>query len=178
MDTAFIQYLAPALIAGVFGIASALITARISGAAERRRAEREANFRMDSWLRDFSSRYAELQATNRSHAEAVSQQFAKAYIRVETPGSKMADRYFIPAGAKLTIGASLTADIPIKDSSLSHRSAMLEMVGNRLFITDLHSRSGTNVNGKRITPGERHPLLEGDRIQWHQNSATVHILPK
>jgi hypothetical protein len=100
VDEAFIRYAMPALVAGIFGIASALITARISGAAERRRAECEAKAKLDAWDREFSTRYAELQATNRSHAEALRQQFAKAYIRVEELDPKMADRYFIPAYAR------------------------------------------------------------------------------
>jgi pSer/pThr/pTyr-binding forkhead associated (FHA) protein len=162
----------------MFGIASALITARISGAVERRRAEREAKSQLDAWGREFSARYAELQATNRPHAEAIRQQFAKAYIRVEASDPKMADRYFIPAGAKLTIGRSEESDIVINDDALSRRSAILEMTGNKLFITDLASRNGTMVNGQRLISGQRHLLAEGDRVHWGKKTVTVHMLPE
>jgi hypothetical protein len=94
MDEAFIRYAVPALVAGMFGIASALITARIAGAAERRRAGRETKSQLDTWIREFSSRYAELQATNRPHAEALRQQFAKAYIRIEASEGEWSAAHF------------------------------------------------------------------------------------
>src|SRR5438045_6720053 len=50
------------------------------------------------------TRYAELRATNRSHAETYSQHFSKAYIRVEASDPKMSPKHFIPAGPKITTG--------------------------------------------------------------------------
>ncbi len=177
MNDALLHYIAPAILAGLFGIASALIAARISGASERRRSERDAKLQLEAWGRDFASRYAELQATNRPHAEAIRQQFAKAYLSIKAEDPKASDRYFIPAGAKLTVGRGENCDIALNDHLLSTVSAMIEMIGGKLFITDLNSTNGTSVNGKVIEAGRQHPLSDGDTVQLGAKTATVHILP-
>jgi FHA domain len=175
MEDAYIHYLAPALVAGVFGVVSALVTSRLSGAAERRKNERDAKARQEDLQREFSERYAELQATNRAHAESIRQQFARAYLRVETPDPKMADRFYIAPGAKLVIGRTQEADIIINDVNISRRSAMVEMSGEKLFITDLASTNGTFVNNTLLTRGQ-HLLADGDKISWGNTVVSVHML--
>ena len=68
MTEAWVQYGLTALIAGVFGVGTALLTARLSAAAERARSAREMKSNMDAWKREFAEHYAEVIVSNRPHA--------------------------------------------------------------------------------------------------------------
>lgn len=51
----------------------------------------------------------------------------------------------------IVIGRSRTADLPVDDSSVSRRHAMLKVSENECFVADLGSENGTFVNGRRAT---------------------------
>jgi pSer/pThr/pTyr-binding forkhead associated (FHA) protein len=62
------------------------------------------------------------------------------------------------------IGRDLTNDVVIVDDAKVSRShAELQLRDGRWLLVDLESRNGTIVNGRRI---RRHPLKDGDRIQF------------
>jgi ABC transport system ATP-binding/permease protein len=69
----------------------------------------------------------------------------------------------IPLNTNLTFGRGDEVDVHLDDNSVSRRHAMIEVgpKGNRL--TDLQSRTGSFVNGRRFI---EHDLVIGDQIQF------------
>lgn len=63
---------------------------------------------------------------------------------------------------KLVIGRGEDAGLPILDRGLSRHHCCLEKHGEQFFISDLDSRNGTWLNGKRI---KREKLEGGDHIR-------------
>lgn len=51
------------------------------------------------------------------------------------------------------------------EKGVSRRHAKITRQGQEIFIEDLGSVNGTLLNGKRLTPYLRHPLISGDEIQ-------------
>jgi putative serine protease PepD len=63
----------------------------------------------------------------------------------------------------LRIGRGEDNELPLNaDNSASQYHAKIDLVGGQAFITDLSSRNGTWVNGKRITGATR--LKHGDKV--------------
>lgn len=56
---------------------------------------------------------------------------------------------------KVVIGRSKDCDIVIVYDGFSRKHAMVELIENDLFITDLDSKNGVLIDGKKINPGER-----------------------
>ncbi len=54
MTGSVLQYVVPALVAGVFGILTALVSSRLTMAAERKRFDREMEKQKESWRREFA----------------------------------------------------------------------------------------------------------------------------
>ena len=61
------------------------------------------------------------------------------------------------------IGRSSEADIPLGDPEASRRHAAVQVAGGALYVTDLGSRNGTFLNGKRLAD-EGIELKIGDHI--------------
>jgi hypothetical protein len=51
------------------------------------------------------------------------------------------------------------------DHGISRQHAVLIPASEALYLVDLDSKNGTWINGEYITPGERHPLNQGDKIE-------------
>jgi serine phosphatase RsbU (regulator of sigma subunit) len=64
----------------------------------------------------------------------------------------------------VVVGRAAEADWTIPDLGVSRRHARLETLGGEWFISDLDSRHGTFVNGRRLEPGERVALRAGDGL--------------
>lgn len=62
----------------------------------------------------------------------------------------------------LTIGSDLINDIPLDDEEVADQHVRLIREGDKLFIQDLNSRSGTFVNKKSIFPQKRYSLEPND----------------
>ena len=62
------------------------------------------------------------------------------------------ERFEVPLESdSLVIGRSAESDVSISDRSLSRRHARLYSEDGELYVEDLDSRHGTNVNGRRIS---------------------------
>ncbi|GEM_PF-562727 len=84
----------------------------------------------------------------------------KATLRIVLPSSDVFDREL--KKVETQIGKSPRNDIVIADPAVSSSHAVIRTENNGYTITDLGSRNGTSVNGKRIT--EVHRLRHGDVI--------------
>ncbi|HEX5275663.1 MAG TPA: FHA domain-containing protein [Candidatus Rubrimentiphilum sp.] len=61
------------------------------------------------------------------------------------------------------IGRSSDADVPLADPEASRRQAALQTAAGAIYVTDLGSRNGTFLNGKRLAD-EGIELKVGDHI--------------
>ena len=68
----------------------------------------------------------------------------------------------ISLGAELIFGRSGEVDVLLSDPVISRRHAMIESGPNGYRLLDLHSKSGSFVNGRRF---DEHDLVIGDQIQ-------------
>src|SRR6516162_3547302 len=69
----------------------------------------------------------------------------------------------IPLGKPLVFGRSAEADVQLCDPMVSRRHAIVESDASGYRLLDLHSRSGSFVNGRRFS---EHNLVIGDQIQF------------
>lgn len=72
------------------------------------------------------------------------------------------------------IGRSSEADWSIHEPSVSRRHASLRFRTDQWMITDLESRFGTSVNGKRLEGNAPVPLQDGDEISLGSWRCRVH----
>lgn len=165
MTNSLLQIVVPALVAGVFGVFTALVTSRLTMAAERKRFDREMQKQKETWRREFAIRYAEAAAAeNRELAERLRQQFAGAFLYIKDPELGVSDRRFIPNGAKMVLGADRNCDIvlPNVQRSVTRRHAMIEIVADEVWLEDLSSTTGTFVGDKPVTKRVR--IKDGDTL--------------
>ncbi len=65
-------------------------------------------------------------------------------------------------GQRITLGRAPESDVVLADAGISRQHAVIERRSGGYEITDLRSRAGSRVNGRRF---ERHALVIGDRLQ-------------
>ncbi len=68
----------------------------------------------------------------------------------------------IPLRGKLTLGRADDVDVVLADPSISRQHATVEHTPTGFQVTDLRSRAGSLVNGRRF---EKHQLVIGDQLQ-------------
>ncbi|HZC58775.1 MAG TPA: FHA domain-containing protein, partial [Chthoniobacterales bacterium] len=68
----------------------------------------------------------------------------------------------IPLGTQLIFGRGDDVDVLLNDPVVSRRHAMVETGPNGYRLLDLHSKSGSFVNGRRF---DEHDLVIGDQVQ-------------
>ncbi|MBN2542126.1 HD domain-containing protein [bacterium] len=88
-------------------------------------------------------------------------------------GGKIKGRVFqFDIAQKMLLGSGPEVDVQILDDSLSKKHCQFDWNGKKLTITDLNSKSGTFVNGKKVKEAE---LQSGSEIQIGQNTMKVEI---
>jgi two-component system, NtrC family, response regulator AtoC len=94
----------------------------------------------------------------------------RVYLLVrDDSGSRVVD---IPEGESVVFGRSSDVDVQVDDTRASRRHAEVKRVGDQLVVTDLGSRNGTKVNGRRLR-NEAVPVNGGDVIQVGPAEAIV-----
>ncbi|MDI7267972.1 MAG: sigma 54-interacting transcriptional regulator [Myxococcota bacterium] len=78
----------------------------------------------------------------------------------------------LPRGARLVLGRDAHAEIRIADERLSRQHVVFQRTDDRLFLSDLDSKNGTFVNGRRVK-GKRE-LRHGDEVQ--AAGAMIHVV--
>lgn len=74
-------------------------------------------------------------------------------------------------------GTEVRVQVPVRDPGVSRRQALLVRRNGSLFVRDLSSANGTQLNGKDLVPGVDTPLKDGDAIgigAWTR--LTVHAI--
>ena len=71
----------------------------------------------------------------------------------------------LPTG-RVTVGRNDDNRIVIGDASISGHHALLEVLPDALFVTDLGSTNGTLLNGKKLLEGTPTPVSEGDQLTF------------
>ena len=84
----------------------------------------------------------------------------KAFV-VVLSGDRMGEMFPLK-GDRTTIGRGLQTDVRINDEGISRTHAVVEAEGGVYYLSDAGSTNGTFANGDKV---DRHPLVEGDRIQ-------------
>jgi hypothetical protein len=69
------------------------------------------------------------------------------------------------------VGRSPENEIRLEDPQTSRRHAEIAWDGVRCTVTDLSSRNGTFVNGRRLTPNWPETLRPGDRVSFGMGTA-------
>ena len=71
----------------------------------------------------------------------------------------------LPAG-RVTVGRNSDNRVVITDASISGHHALLEVLPDALFVTDLGSTNGTLLNGAKLLEGTPTAVSEGDRLTF------------
>lgn len=71
---------------------------------------------------------------------------------------------FSQGPATKTIGRTPDNDIVVPHPQVSSKHAILVKAGNQLFLEDRGSANGTFVRGKRIAPGQKVPVQNGEKV--------------
>jgi len=98
---------------------------------------------------------------------------ARAYLIVH--GGDRAEVVEVPVDRETVIGRGTDAHVMVEDARISRRHARLRWEGGSLFIDDLGSRNGTNVNGEVLKNVSRR-ARGGDQIRLAGREITVAIV--
>ena len=71
----------------------------------------------------------------------------------------------------MIVGLDPGADICLDDSAVGHYQCMIDFGDGELMVWDLGTRSGTFINGARVSANA--PLLPGDEIAFGKNRFLV-----
>jgi hypothetical protein len=66
---------------------------------------------------------------------------------------------FFVKGSSCIVGRSINADVTIGRGELSRQHFRIDVEGDALYVTDLNSANGVNVNGQRLTPEKKTPYF-------------------
>ncbi len=98
---------------------------------------------------------------------------ARAYLIVHGP--ERADVVDVPVDRETVIGRGAESHAVVDDARVSRRHARLRWEAGSLFIDDLGSRNGTNINGE-VLKGESRRARGGDIIRLAGREITVAIV--
>ncbi len=84
--------------------------------------------------------------------------------------------HFPPGKTEIIVGredpvSNVFPDVDLTDhggdeGGVSRRHARIFSQGSQIFVEDLNSTNYTYVNQQRLTPGQPHPLNDGDEIRF------------
>ncbi len=83
------------------------------------------------------------------------------YVLTAIAGRYAGERYSIQSAPQRVLGRASGADIQLEDDTVSRRHARFYASRGRVWVRDLGSRNGTQVNGETIA---QHAVAPGDRI--------------
>lgn len=78
----------------------------------------------------------------------------------------------------VNVGRAANCDIHIFLGTVSKVHGYFMLQGEEWGLLDQRSKNGTFVNGLGLTPGERRPLAEGDRIRFGSDLTAVFLYPE
>ncbi len=80
-----------------------------------------------------------------------------------TLNDRVLDRFWVEAGDKVNIGRGKSADVSLDNAAVSREHASFEMKDGKQLLTDLGSKNGTLVNGRKIKGSV--VVVPSDRIE-------------
>ena len=83
-------------------------------------------------------------------------------------------QFALKEGGRYFVGRSPACDIVIDLPIISRKHAQIMYHDNSFFVTDLESRNGTYVNGKRLEGDEEASLSHGDWIGFANDQVILH----
>jgi hypothetical protein len=110
----------------------------------------------------------------------------KAHAKLVIERGKSVGKQFLLSGAESQIGrwdadggifpdVDLDSDDP--EAKISRRHARIMLLDGKHFLEDLGSTNGTFINrGKRLVPGARQPLTDGDEIIMGKTFLRFHLV--
>jgi chromosome segregation ATPase len=87
----------------------------------------------------------------------------EAMPKIEIRNGKASGLVVELSGSMTTLGNRRSATVEIKDAWVSFNHAQITRQGDRFFVADMGSKSGTSVNGRRVDRSPV-PIANGDRI--------------
>jgi hypothetical protein len=76
-------------------------------------------------------------------------------------GKGQGESFKLAPGKEYTVGRHSENDIKIEDDNISRNHFKIQIKEDKCFITDLHSKNGTFVGGKDLSPGIATEIREG-----------------
>ena len=76
-----------------------------------------------------------------------------------------------------TLGQSSAADVHIDNKFVSRSHCRIDFANDEYLITDLESKNGTYINGRRLSPNEPYVLKAGDVIDLAVNAVKLRFPP-
>jgi len=73
---------------------------------------------------------------------------------------------YLLAGNPVTVGRDPGSDIVLSDPTVSREHARIFCEEGRWWLLPADSASPTWVNGRRVAPGQRLPVTDGDRLRF------------
>lgn len=82
----------------------------------------------------------------------------------------------IELGSNHVVGRSRASDLRINDGAISGLHAELKWDGATWRVQDLASRNGTLLDGRRLEPGERAPLVQGATLSFGRSELRFRLI--
>ncbi|MEI6042825.1 MAG: FHA domain-containing protein [Chloroflexota bacterium] len=77
----------------------------------------------------------------------------------------------------LIAGRQVGNEMVLNDTQVSRRHIQLELRNGQVFISDLGSANGTNVNGQSLLPNQPRLLMPGDLVQLGNTALVFNVAP-
>jgi pSer/pThr/pTyr-binding forkhead associated (FHA) protein len=102
------------------------------------------------WQNELAVAISKARANDPEGAHRLAQDFADALFVVIAPGSEK-KKFFLPPGGSLLVGRDPSCDIVVDDPMVSLNHLRLASREDSVWLSDLHSTGGAEVNGTQIS---------------------------